>query len=140
MDIASILTALLTTAAVAALTLMVRSLVPSVRWSRQLERDIAILGGLDDGPEREMWSASVDRQARRLRKYREETPRWDKVIPVLAVAGLVVSVLTFGFNELGRLVFMRDAALMVPLAIVAVLATAYFVIHFVRGRDSSQAW
>lgn len=136
----SILTALLTTAAVAALTLMARSVVPSVRWARQLERDIAILGGLDAGSERERWSASVDRLARRLRKYREETPRWDKVIPVLAFVGLVVSVLTFGFTELGRRVFMNEAPLMVPLAIVAVLATAYFVIQFVRGRDSSQAW
>lgn len=140
MDLTSIITALLTTAAGAALTIMARSLVPSVRWARRLERDVAILGGLDDGPERQLWAASIESRARRLRKYREETPRWDKVIPVLAFVGVVVAVITYGSSDLGRHVFMEDAPVMVPMAVAAVLATAYFVIQFVRGRDLSHVW
>lgn len=135
-----LLTALLTTIALAGMSVVGRSLVPSVRWARRLERDIETLSGLGEGPERELWSASVDRQARRLRRYREETPRWDKVIPVLAFVGFVVSVLLFGFNDLGREVFVKDAPVMIPLAVVSGLGTVYFVIQFVRGRDFSTAW
>lgn len=59
--------ALIATVLVAALPLY----DPAVRWSRRLRNDIQIAGGLPDGPEKELLNASLERQARRLRLYRE---------------------------------------------------------------------
>jgi hypothetical protein len=43
---------------------------PPTRWSRRLKGDLAILGGLPEGKERERWQESVEWQALRLRQYR----------------------------------------------------------------------
>jgi len=43
---------------------------PPTRWSRRLKSDIAILGGLPEGPEKRVWQASIAWQAERLREYR----------------------------------------------------------------------
>lgn len=43
---------------------------PSTRWSRRLKGDLAVLGGLPEGNERDRWEESVEWQALRLRQYR----------------------------------------------------------------------
>ncbi|KAA9154752.1 hypothetical protein F6B41_12310 [Microbacterium lushaniae] len=49
---------------------------PPTRWSRRLKSDIAIMGGLPEGPERRVWQEWIEWQAMRLREYRLAFVGW----------------------------------------------------------------
>lgn len=94
MDLTGIVTGVVGAVATASLLTLVTWMIPSARWSRRLKRDIEIMAGLPEGPEKEQWRAGVIVLARRLRAYEKYVPIWHRVLPfVMAVVwgGLITT-------------------------------------------------
>jgi hypothetical protein len=68
---------------------------PPTRWARRLKSDIAIMGGLPEGPEKRVWQEWVEWQATRLREYRLAFVGWTHFWKWAALAFICVAV--FGF-------------------------------------------
>lgn len=134
MNFAPILPSVVGTLLTAGALTLLAWIFPSTRWTRQLKRDITILGGLQDGPEREAWQKNVDALARRLRAYEKFVPLWQRVVPFALTAfwGVLVTLFILVPEN-------RDAAFAeMPAFIMGIgglmLTIVYFVIA-IRGGD-----
>jgi hypothetical protein len=97
MDRVEIVRWLVTPAAVATLLFGLLPLYdPPVRWARRLRGDIAIAAGLPEGDEKRLLEADLERQARRLREYREVYVgwRWVRKWALVSFVGVEVVLLT----------------------------------------------
>jgi hypothetical protein len=75
-----------------ALLALARFFDPPTRWARRLRSDISIVGGLPDGSEKQVWQASIDKQAMRLREYRRAFVGWTLFWKWVVVAFVAVAV------------------------------------------------
>jgi hypothetical protein len=84
-DFKHLLPGIFATLAPAGIIALLAYMMPAVRWPRQLARDVGILGGLPDGPERDAWEKRVVAHARRLRLFQDVLPWMDRVYPWISV-------------------------------------------------------
>ena len=92
MDLSDLLPGIAATLASTGIIALVAFMMPSVRWTRQLARDVGILTGLPVGDERDAWEERVIAHAQRLRLFRDEMPSYQKVYPWVPVFLLIGSI------------------------------------------------
>lgn len=85
MDFNDLLPGIFAALAPAGIIALLAYMMPAVRWPRQLARDVGILGGLPEGPERDAWEKRVVAHARRLRQFQDVLPWMDRVYPWFSV-------------------------------------------------------
>jgi hypothetical protein len=134
MDFSGVLPGLIGALASAATFGLAAWVFPSSRWTRQLKRDIEILGGLPPGPERDRWQAKIVVLARRLRAYEKFVPMWQRVAPF--VVALYTGALVGGTIALPEV---RDALFeevpIVILGIGSLIGVSGFLYVAIRGGD-----
>lgn len=77
-------------------------MAPTSRWTRYLKNDAAIVAGLPEGEERRKLAEKIEKEARRLREYREFVPPAQHAIgwsTTLATALCIWSLVSFGLPE-----------------------------------------
>jgi hypothetical protein len=94
MGLSGVVTGAVGAVSTASLLAFVSWVFPSARWTRRLKRDMEILAGLPEGPEKEQWGASVVALARRLRAYEKFVPLWHRVLPfaMAVVWGILITI------------------------------------------------
>jgi hypothetical protein len=84
-NLTDLLPGIFVTLASAGIIALAASMMPAVRWSRQLVREVGILAGLPDGKERNAWEERVLAHAQRLRLFQDVMPLRHKVFPWIPV-------------------------------------------------------
>lgn len=100
-----------------------------------MDQDITIAGGLTDSDERKVWEASVDKQARRLRIYREHMPSKHKYAHWVVVGLLTFICADLILNPASFEVIVADGPVMIGITAIALGAAASVVVAGVSGRD-----
>jgi hypothetical protein len=121
------------TLASAGIIALVAFMMPAVRWSRQLAREVGILGGLPDGEERDAWEKRVLAHAQRLRLFQDVMPRWDKVFPWIPVF-LFIGCITWAILDPRQIDgIVAEGPIMIPLSLAALLNVGLFIMTGVLG-------
>lgn len=144
MDLTGFLTAILSGIAAVMVAAIANTLLPGVRWSRWLKRDLDIYNGLPEGFEKDLWREDVEWQAERLRRYTVQHPWWAKlggwILVMLAIFVAVTFLLALAFailDLLGLVTYDTDwVALSWFGAVTAILCI--IASDVIRGRETMQ--
>jgi hypothetical protein len=143
-DLTGFLTAILSGIAAVMVAAIANTLLPGVRWSRWLKRDLDIYNGLPEGFEKDLWREDVEWQAERLRRYTVQHPWWAKlggwILVMLAIFVAVTFLLALAFailDLLGLVTYDTDwVALSWFGAVTAILCI--IASDVIRGRETMQ--
>ncbi|NQX34712.1 hypothetical protein [Herbiconiux sp. VKM Ac-2851] len=133
MDLAELIPGVLATIASAGIVGLVAFMMPSVRWSRQLGREVSILGGLPAGDERDAWEARVVAHAQRLRLFNDVMPLRYKVTPWVPVFLFVGSVIWAILDPRQIEGVIAEGPIMIPFSLMALLSFGVFTMTGVLG-------
>ncbi|GAA2227758.1 hypothetical protein N1031_02760 [Herbiconiux moechotypicola] len=133
MDFAELTRGVLATLASAGIIALVALMMPAVRWSRQLAREVSIVNGLPKGEERTAWEERVNAHARRLRLFNEVMPLRHKITPWVPVLLFVGSVVWLILDPRQIDGVIAEGPIMIPFALMALLSTGVFVMTGVLG-------
>jgi hypothetical protein len=136
-DVTDLLPGIIATLASAGIIALLAYMMPGVRWPRQLTRDVGILGGLPDGPERRAWEKRVLAHAQRLRFFQDVVPRKDKVlpwIPVFIFIGCIVWAILDPAQIDGLL---AEGPFAICIGAAALIGTGGYGVYSVIGRSPS---
>jgi len=132
-DFAELTRGVFATLASAGIVALVSLMMPAVRWSRQLAREISILSGLPSGNERNAWESRVVAHAQRLRLFNEVMPLRYKIIPWVPVFLFVGSVVLAILDPRQIDSLVAEGPIMIPFSAMALLSTGVFVMTGVLG-------
>jgi hypothetical protein len=136
-DINDLLPGIFATLASAGLIALVAFMMPAVRWSRQLAREVGILGGLPDGDERNAWEKRVVAHARRLRLFQEVMPWMDKVFPWFPVILFVGSIAWAILDPRQIDGFLAEGPFAICIALAALVSVVLYIVTGVMGLSPS---
>lgn len=136
-DLSDLVPGILATVTSAAIIALVAFMMPAVRWSRQLSREVAILGGLPQGPERDAWEKRILEHARRLRLFQDQMPYRHKVLPWMPVF-LFIGAVTLAIVDPRQVEgIIAEGPIMIPLILIALLNVGLFIVTGVLGVSTS---
>lgn len=133
MDFADLVPGIVATLASTGIVAMAAIMMPSVRWSRQLAREVNILGGLPKGAERNAWEARVESHARRLRLFQEVMPVRHKIFPWVSIALFVFLIVWAILDPRQIQGVIAEGPIMIPFTLMAVLNFVLFLMTGVLG-------
>lgn len=133
MDFAALAPGVIATLISTGILALATALMPGVRWSRQLAREVNILSGLPEGDERAAWEERVVAHARRLRLFQDFIPTWNKVLSWFPVALFVSAVALMIADPRQLETVIAEGPVMISLSIAALIGTASFFMTAVLG-------
>ena len=116
---------------------LVAYMMPSVRWSRQLAREVEILGGLPEGAEREAWEKRVVEHAERLRLFQDVMPRRHKILPWVPVTMFVTATVLAILDPRQLDAVVAEGPIMIGISAMAILSVGLFIVTAVLGLSTS---
>ena len=132
-DLSNLLPGIFATLASASIIALVASMMPTVRWSRQLVREVGILGGLPDGEERAAWEKRVLAHALRLRLFQEAMPLRHKVFPWILVFFFIASITWLILDPRQIDGFVAEGPIMIPFSLMALVSFGLYIVTGVLG-------
>jgi hypothetical protein len=134
-NLIALIPGVLATLASAGALALLAAMTPSIRWSRQLAREVSILSGLAEGEERQAWERRVQAHARRLRLYHELIPRWQKIVPWVVLVPFVALVVLVIVDPRQIDAFVQEGPSIIFLILAGLIGVGMYTMTGVLGLD-----